>query len=338
MRWDRLPQGMCRSGGTWSQATFEVLLLADAAGYVDRCCPECKRSFKVRPGTLPTGDLTCPYCGHDAEVSWFHTAAQTERAVEAARQAAVASVEAEIAKMLRGLSGSRFKVTASRSARSFRPLPAALGAEARREVKCTRCGCEAAVYGADGYCAGCGPHSPRDRVLSELASRRDALDAFAAMRDVERHALEDAGAIDRARDDLLKTAGTVFETYLKHVFALRVPDHVAVLQPEPKTAFQQQGRAARLYRDHLTLDLTALATPERWGRLGVMLAKRHVLTHNAGTIDEHYLRQVPASSLRVGQRLVIDNATARTAAEDVEAFVVAVDDAINATVDGSTAN
>ncbi|MBY0309377.1 MAG: hypothetical protein K2Q09_11595 [Phycisphaerales bacterium] len=51
---------------------------------------------------------------------------------------------------------------------------------------------------------------------------------------------------------------------------------------------------------HVGLDLRALARAERWARLTEAFARRHVLVHRHGLVDQRFLDEVPASQLRVG--------------------------------------
>ena len=63
-------------------------------------------------------------------------------------------------------------------------------------------------------------------------------------------------------------------------------------------------------------DLHVTLGPETWQRLTETWAARHVFTHNDGIVDEKYLRKVPTSSARVGQRLVISEALCRRAIDE----------------------
>jgi hypothetical protein len=56
----------------------------------------------------------------------------------------------------------------------------------------------------------------------------------------------------------------------------------------------------------------------------VAFARRHVLVHRDGIVDERFLAQVPSGGLRVGQRLVVTRQQAEAALDDLQAVVTAV--------------
>ncbi|WP_433296119.1 hypothetical protein ACQPZQ_15220 [Pseudonocardia sp. CA-142604] len=68
--------------------------------------------------------------------------------------------------------------------------------------------------------------------------------------------------------------------------------------------FQRLGDVETLYRDTLGIDLPTALGPD-WTILVEAMAARHVVTHNAGIVDQRYLDRVPTSPLRVGQRITV---------------------------------
>jgi hypothetical protein len=88
--------------------------------------------------------------------------------------------------------------------------------------------------------------------------------------------------------------------------------------------FQRLDDTAALFAEHGDVDLLELAGHERWHRLKRTFARRHVLTHNGGIVDEKFLTRVPDSGLRLGQRLVLRRADAAQALDDLQAVVRAL--------------
>jgi hypothetical protein len=58
-----------------------------------------------------------------------------------------------------------------------------------------------------------------------------------------------------------------------------------------------------------------------WQDLRETFARRHVLVHRDGIVDQKFLNAVPNSGLARGQRLTISRADAERALDDVEATV-----------------
>jgi hypothetical protein len=85
--------------------------------------------------------------------------------------------------------------------------------------------------------------------------------------------------------------------------------------------FQNLEDADRLCRTHMSLSLRAVVDTRTWQRVLVAFAKRHVLTHANGIVDQRFLDQVPASPLRVGQWLVIARREPEQAIDDLRALV-----------------
>ncbi len=59
--------------------------------------------------------------------------------------------------------------------------------------------------------------------------------------------------------------------------------------------FQRLDDTASLFAQHADVDLVELAGEERWKRLKGTFARRHVLTHDGGIVDEKFLDRVPDS-------------------------------------------
>ena len=79
-----------------------------------------------------------------------------------------------------------------------------------------------------------------------------------------------------------------------------------------------------LFAEHTDVDLISIAGDARWQRLQHAFARRHVLTHNGGIVDQKFLAQAPYSGLKLGQRLVVSRGEAETALDDLEGVVRAL--------------
>jgi sarcosine oxidase delta subunit len=341
MSWQDLPKPEGVGDITESGDGFEVSISipSDEDGYFGRECPSCEAPFKMRSDeykALPDEiELTCPYCGHHEEHSAFMSAAQQARAMAAAE----GLVEHWMHGQLNDILGRTFGRRSSRPRRgSFigigtsytpgtpppvRELPDALEEQTRRVVECSSCGNHHAVYSATSFCPVCGPRPAGEKVLEAITAAREALAVEDRLGEDERETLRAAGVFERCAVDAIESVVSLFEIFGREQFAQRVPD----TQQRTKgkgNIFQRLDDTAALFAEHGDVDLVELAGHERWQRLKRTFARRHVLTHNGGIVDEKFLTQVPDSGLRLGQRLVVRRADAAQALDDLQAVVHAL--------------
>lgn len=147
------------------EISIHVGIPTDENGFIGRECPECKRYFKVKPGTgLPTNHCHCPYCEYEGDAGTFWTPAQ----IEYAKSIALNKIRNDIIKpqldrfteSLKELERKtrngfiQFKITTE-----YKPinLPIKYYNELDLEttVKCNHCGLEFAVYGVFARCPDC---------------------------------------------------------------------------------------------------------------------------------------------------------------------------------------
>jgi hypothetical protein len=115
------------------------------------------------------------------------------------------------------------------------------------------------------------------------------------------------------------------------VFRERVPDSATLMRGKGNV-FQRLDDLADLFLTHLAINVRA-ACAVRWPELQRTWAGRHVYAHHDGTVDERYLRSVPTSPLRLGQRLPVSEQDARRAVELVRLLVEAVSAAPSGSAD-----
>ena len=340
--WEHLPkpEGVGDISDTEDGFEVSISIPTDEDGYFGRECPACEAPFKMRHDeyeALPDEiELTCPYCGHREEHSAFMSSAQHARVMAAAEGLAEQWLHGQVNDMLSRTFGQR----SSRPRRSdsfisidwsytpgtpppVRDLPAAVEEQTRRIVECSTCGNHHAVYSATSFCPVCGPRPATEKVLEAITAAREALAVEDRLGEDERETLRAAGVFERFAVDAIESTASLFEMFAREQFTRRVAD------AETRTAgkgniFQRLDDTAQLFADHAGIDVVELAGGERWSRLKRAFARRHVLTHNGGIVDEKFLDRVPDSSLRLGQRLVVRRADAVQALDELEALVRAV--------------
>lgn len=342
MSWQDLPKPDGVGDITDSEDGFEVPISipSDEDGYFGRECPSCEAPFKMRDDeykALPEEiELTCPYCGHQEEHSAFMSGAQHARAMAAAE----GLLEQWMHGQLNDILGSTFGRPSSRPRRrdSFisietsyapgtpppvRELPEVLEEQTRRVVECSSCGNHHAVYSATSFCPVCGPRPTGEKVLEAIIAAREALAVEDRLGEDERETLRAAGVFERFAVDAIESTVSLFEIFAREQFSRRVPD--AQQHTKGKgNVFQRLDDTSALFAEHADVDLIELAGVEHWQRLKRTFARRHVLTHNGGIVDEKFLNQVPDSRLQLGQRLVVRRADAAQALDDLEAVVRAL--------------
>ena len=74
---------------------IRVPVARSRSGYTGRECPKCKEHFKIVVGTglQDTQQCNCPYCGHSANHSYFHTRQQIKYATSVVRDKLTADFE-----------------------------------------------------------------------------------------------------------------------------------------------------------------------------------------------------------------------------------------------------
>ena len=111
--------------------------------------------------------------------------------------------------------------------------------------------------------------------------------------------------------------------FAREQFARRVAD-TGTHTSGKGNVFQRLDDTAELFSEQAGLDLVVLTGAERWERVKRAFARRHVLTHNGGVVDQRFLNRVPDSGLKLGQRLVVRRDDAVQALDDLAAVVQAV--------------
>ena len=325
---------------TESDDGFEVSISIPSGedGFFGRECPSCE-AFKMRSDeyeALPDEvELTCPYCGHREEHSAFMSAAQHARAMAAAEGLVEQWVHGQVNDMLDNTFGRRSPRPRRDAFISIetsytpgvpppvRELPDALEEQTRRVVECSTCGNHHAVYSATSFCPVCGPRPAGEKVLEAITAAREALAVEDRLGEDERETLRAAGVFERFAVDAIESTVSLFEIFAREQFSQRVPD--AQQHTKGKgNIFQRLDDTATLFAEHADADLVELAGKERWQRLKGTFARRHVLTHNGGIVDERFLSHVTLTGLRLGQRLVVRRADAAQALDDLEAVVHAL--------------
>jgi hypothetical protein len=311
---DELIRELERLNGT---KIVSVPIHADTEGYFDKECPndECQSGFKVFAedwrNVVRDEEMFCPFCRHAAPADQWHTTEQ----VEAAKQAAVAEFQGRINKAMkrdadqwnrRQPRDSFLKITTKVDSRPGHVFLPPMAAEPMRlKITCPACACHYAVIGAAFFCPACGHNAADLMFIQSLGAIRNALDAIPDLRAAitDRDVAETT--IRLIIENSLQNAITAFQRYAEALYATRFP----ALPVPRQNVFQNladgsalwQAASGKQYSDYMTL--AELNTLTRY------FQQRHVLAHRQGLVDANYITRSGDTSYRIGQRLVVREAS-----------------------------
>jgi len=194
----------------------------------------------------------------------------------------------------------------------------------RRSMTCGTCGETYAVFGIALYCVSCGQLTPAECFDEMLDVQRRILGHMDDLPADVRAQMEADGVFTRIYEDSVKNTFTALEVFLGQVFRLRVTNAEDVLKGKGNI-FQRLRHASKLYATHLGVSLEGL-DGKAWPGLLDAAALRHLLTHANGIVDAKYLKAVPASGLRLGQRVHVGRTEAESALNAATSLAQGVSD------------
>ncbi len=327
----RFPDGVEFLGREGDEASFSVSIPADEDGHFGRQCPHCGQHFRIHTDdydALPDDQqLWCVYCGHNEDHGEFLTDQQRERAERAAADYAEQLIgqmlDDSFGRMARSARHNDFIQVKYRSEPFYpEPLPGIDEERLIRERTCGTCGLHYAVYGEHRYCPACGPLPVATVALDALSADRTRLAALHELPNDTLRVLRETGVLDRTYADTVENVVGTVETLAERTFERLVPNVDDIIRGRGKI-FQRLNDFADLYRDHAGVDLRA-ELADAWPDLEAAWAARHLFTHSDGVVDAKYLRTVPSSTLRIGQRLRATADLAATAIDNAERLCLAL--------------
>jgi hypothetical protein len=313
---------------------FAVPLTADADGLLGRECqgPSCTpRYFKIsiekdESGEEPLNDaaLTCPYCGHRDSFQEYHTRAQIEWVKAMMLRDVEQCVVRNLNEAFRPLNNMRgmFRITMTAKASPLPPLHKYIEEQLKQSTTCADCGGQYAVYGVSYHCPFCGGGT----LSVHLRDSARTIRILAG--EAERIGRDHGAAVhDKMLGDAYENAVTLFEGFLKHIYAYGVrkafaPADADKLLERIRTAFQRLDGAEQLMRRDLTIELFDGVSPQDRTRLAVAFCKRHALTHNLGLVDRNYREQVKSWE-KPGQEVPLSATEVAWAVDFIEQLLAA---------------
>jgi hypothetical protein len=310
---------------------FRVSIPLDEHGFFGRECPSCERTFlvsKERYDPLPDDlRLWCVYCGYNDDHSEFMSSQQKARVMSVAEDVGMQMVsqalDRSFGRLARSTRSNSFVRIEYKPRRAWpRPLPGVQEEKLVRERECAACGMRYAVFGEHRFCPVCGRLPAIWAAMDSLEAEASRLDALDAILPDTRAALREQGVLDRQYVDTIENVVGVVESLAREVFVERVPN-AAELTKGKGNVFQRLDDFADLFSAHLSKDLPG-NLGSRWAELQRAWAGRHVYVHNDGVVDDRYLRAMPVTPLKPGQRLPVTEGDARRAIDNARALAAEI--------------
>ena len=266
-------------------------------GFIGRSCktPECGRYFKVNLASM-RDEMYCPYCGTRFSKDELTTKDQEEYFKEAAIEKAKKYMYDEVDKVFGNLAR---KPRSKNVIFKHKPIhyrektvqPRYSEFQVDSELTCSECNFPFQVYGIFGYCPGC---------RSENLWIYDA--NFAIIQKEISTNPDPQRALRHAYSDLVST----FEAFCRAK---------AKAISSETSRFQVLFDTRKFFKENLGIDILKDLEEKDILTLRRVFQKRHVLEHNAGIINESYVRMIPEDAKLLNHQVELSVEELRLAAE-----------------------
>jgi len=272
-------------------------IISDREGLFGRTCPACASYFR----TDHLGDTTCPYCEHTADALAFTTKNQ-RLFVEAFCRAVVAAQE------------SRKEVVVDLDALAD-GLPENKGAwvykEERQQTrfKCASCDTDADILGPYGACPECARRND-DAIFAAK------MKAFADRHRSASETLTGRQERETVWADMVRSVVAEFDALgndLAQSLA-RLPLTPRRRKDVQELSFQSLFSADKNLSEWFAIRILEGVTDDDRVFLHKMFHRRHLLTHNAGRVDQDYLDATKDTTVKL-------NETVRVRSNEVERLI-----------------
>lgn len=329
MKYDTMEQ--YRAGrGAEGHDQFSVPLSPDEDGFFGRECPndDCDtKYFKIgtkipdaarhTAESFSQAELTCPYCGTVESMQRFFTQAQ----VDWIKSMMIRDVHKAFGDMLecaiapQKFSGGFISVSMKLKRGALPSVRNYVEEKLKEEVTCDKCAFEYAVYGVSFHCPLCGKGSLVQHLKSSTATVRILAEEYDRIADQHGRAVA-----DRLLGNALEDVVSLFEGFMKHLYRYAIRKREAKAEADKliqkiRVNFQRLEGAEEFFQTDLQIEIFSGVSAKERETLESAFAKRHVLTHNLGLVDEKYRTQaqawertgaeVPLTAREVLQALII---------------------------------
>lgn len=283
---------------------FSVPLKPDEDGLIGRECSneDCDTKYFKMSMAIPDSmteliedlsqyELTCPYCGTADNMQRLHTTDQ----VEWIKSMMIRGVHKTFGNMLERTIGSLPKSNGGMFSISLEVKKGSLPSvryyaeeKLKREVLCDKCEFKYAIYGVSFHC----PLCKSGNILQHLERSVETIKILVAEStriEQERGPQVREAMLGNALEDVIG----LFEGFLKHGYRYAIrkkygKEDADKLIRKIRVNFQRLAGAEEFFRRDLSIECFQNLTAAERASLEIAFAKRHVLEHNLGLIDEKY--------------------------------------------------
>ena len=239
------------------------------------------------------GHTVCPYTGHMADDDAFVHFADIEAIKKQIKHDVATDVSDYLGDWARDFNrrqprGSFITMKMEHKPR-HRLQPVAIRGDLLRDLSCDICARSYAVYAIALYCPDCGAPNLALHFRREVALVHEQL-ALAAEQDGAGKSELAFRLMGNGHEDVLTAFETTLKTVYRHLVRRDIPEQVAELCGKKAigNAFQNIGRGREKYVP-LKIDPFAVLSEEALAHMALNIEKRHVIGHNLGIADEHYV-------------------------------------------------
>jgi uncharacterized protein YbaR (Trm112 family) len=265
-----------------------VMLVSDREQFFGRTCPNCNAYFRTRHIAEV---LSCPYCSTRAPLVRFTTKNQL-RFIDEVRKRWVDGFngnnldEIDLDAITNELPDNRPGWSYSEELQQHR-------------FTCGKCDNRFDILGEYGCCPVCGKRNSLQVVTSYL-------DATQAQFESANVTITDRQDREIEWEKMTKCVSD-FEGMARDIQRqlARLPLTPARRKEVEQISFQQILKADELLRGFFGIELLKGLTDEDRVFLNKMFNRRHILTHNAGRVDQEYLDRTADSGVRLNQKVVV---------------------------------
>jgi len=294
---------------------IEVKMPTDEFGYTGRECPNdtCKGYFKIIFGTGLKGvtDCHCPYCGHTADQSQFHTPDQIEYAHSVVTRKVFDAVEKDFKSMEFDIKPKGpFGIGISMKVQSSPPHPLHHYREKDLEthIECPNCTLKYAVYGVFAFCADCGQHNSLQILSDNLRVIEKMLDM--ALKSTDKIASK---LVENALEDCVSS----FDGFGRELCKIHAEKSSNSSRAEDMS-FQNLGGAKQNLINLFDFTISDGLSDDEWKTAVRCFQKRHLINHKMGVVDNEYIQKTGDTTSIVGRKIIITEEEVRELIDIVE--------------------
>ena len=268
--------------------TYEVNvpINVDDEGMIGRECLECKKYFKIKPGTgLPTDHCHCPYCDYQGNANTFYTQEQLEYgqsvALNKVYDLAIEPLINDFSNSLKDLERNsrnnifQFKFSTTSSKISF-PISHYQEKQIETKITCDNCGLVFSIFGVFARCPDCAN-------LNAFTVFEKSLEVSKKQIEVIKNPDFPSDLRDKSLKYLLSDSIASFDGLGKE------------LRKKKPTLFPEKPN--NLFQNLIVLDSSIgnliSKNHSDFKFLVEMFQARHIYEHNMGVIDDDFIKKVP---------------------------------------------